>query len=1480
MKTRCIIRAAFTATLLALSGVHAAAKDKPAARVPERAELWVPSEQLKRVLEKHPNAVMLSAEQYAALMRDAGKVLKKETGAPPPADNVIGSLRIKGKALPGGGVLMLEGVIKVRALAEGWSVGKLPLPFADLSRLTSNAGVILGAEAVAQTSKSEPDASKRQPHVLMVRGPADHQIGFSAIMAADVSGASGGRRVNFDAATIPALLELELPTGSEIVHAPPHEISGGVFRFHLNAKQATRIEWKEPAAGLSEDRALNLDASGSCQISESDLTASQSLVITAGAADQPLHEITLEVMPAAATVISVEGDDVDAWTQNGGKLDVKWRRAKSTAMLSVVTRQLITLPESGVQTINLPALKRPGARRCATALTLVTAEGVELLEVTGGAEATTRALWWDALTGKAAVRVRKAAPHVVVDADAAVKVERDAVKIARTVNIETDRALNELRLTLPAGEDLISVDQIENALPQKVPGTLEWKQVGQNIELKWPTGLDAARPAKLSVISEKRLPPGAQNPATATDITIENILVPEADKLAGYIALDEDAMWRVTVKEAAGLEDRDARLTPVKGRAAWFSLREHRLVLEIQRRESVLEAEITAFALPRASAIEIEGQIALTISGAPLRLLVLKMTPALAKQARFLSPLVGERQLDEAKGEWRLTLAREITGEHVLRFRLSLPASEQMPLRATLPRFEMPAARRFRGTWVVEANTDTQLSFEARSLQPLDVMRAPAVLGYEPRHRLVSAFGYGSGPHSLAITATRHASSELASLVVRKIDLTSVLSADGNSKHEAAINLRHTGDQFLRLKLPQGAAILGLQIEHGAVKPVRGADGAIMVPLPGDSAGRDNVRAKIVFELPDKAWSGQGRVKISPIQIVGDAPVLYTSWAVFAPEGFGYSHTASGLDSSHFGRARGLISLFQDKRPEDRFEEEASGGTPGQEKTSPEAGAEIARTYERIGKIIFPSLELSGATLENAVRFLNLKSRVHDTGTNILSARGVKVVLQNENIKEANPVTLSLRNVSMADAIRYVCELGGVEYHVESDAVVISPAVERKPLTRVMRLRVPSDFLSRLSLSEYNIKHFNSYPFADSGSRKWIEQSQRLKRYFEDCGIAFPEDGFVSYDETKSELVIASAPPHLDVAERAVSEVLTESERRQMASPQHGQQLSAESYLVGTEKRRQALMARLDSIIIPRISLQGASIQEALAVLRQKSREMDGAESRRDGDGVNIVLADGGQPIPDSVTMDLNGISMSEALRHVTELAGMTYRVDENAVVVVPITDLSSGMYTETYKIPASFMRRQDYSDDPLAMKVNSMTSRTVLEKAGIPFPEGSAANYLPLSNQLVVRNTRPNLDAVSAFVASLRSDADETAAAKTGLIPLELVLPTAGVMMRFQGAQAPEDLELRYVSWERQMAAACGLMALGGLFFWFAGGRAPWLSSLFMVLVLGVAVELFAEEWLPQANAFLFGWLVALLLWVVFKVFAWLGGERKGVVT
>jgi hypothetical protein len=53
-----------------------------------------------------------------------------------------------------------------------------------------------------------------------------------------------------------------------------------------------------------------------------------------------------------------------------------------------------------------------------------------------------------------------------------------------------------------------------------------------------------------------------------------------------------------------------------------------------------------------------------------------------------------------------------------------------------LPNFEFPATRRFTGVWIVEANTDTELGFETKGLQPLDALHAPPVEGYTPRHRV------------------------------------------------------------------------------------------------------------------------------------------------------------------------------------------------------------------------------------------------------------------------------------------------------------------------------------------------------------------------------------------------------------------------------------------------------------------------------------------------------------------------------------------------------------------------------------------------------------------------------------------------------------------------------------------------------------------------------------------------------------------------
>jgi hypothetical protein len=439
------------------------------------------------------------------------------------------------------------------------------------------------------------------------------------------------------------------------------------------------------------------------------------------------------------------------------------------------------------------------------------------------------------------ITVRPAKPRLEVDADLVAKLEKDSVSLTRTLKLRTDRPVHELRLTLPEGEEFIRIE-----CPMK---DFEWKRVTRHLELRFPAGVTAAAPQQVTLITRQKLLKAWSGPRQPELVKIVPLAIPEAVNVSGYNALAFDDAWRVAVKGTTGLEDRDVQLSPVSGRMAWFSLRDWELSFEVERAEPVFSAEITAYALPRARTVEIEGQVRLDISAAPLRSFQLRLPAASARLLRMTSPLIGEQTLDEATGIWTYTLRQESTGTHHLRFRLSLPAevsaSAEQTLKAKLPVLELPAARRFAGTWVIEANTDTQVSFEAQSLQPLDVLRPPVIGGYQPRHRLIAAYTYGVGAHTLALTAKRHAHSELATLVVKKLLLTTVLSPDGTRRHEAIFRIHHTGEQFMPVKLPANSRLLSLEVEHLGVKPVSGEKGMIAIPLP---AGSHAARISVIYE--------------------------------------------------------------------------------------------------------------------------------------------------------------------------------------------------------------------------------------------------------------------------------------------------------------------------------------------------------------------------------------------------------------------------------------------------------------------------------------------------------------------------------------------------------------------------------------------------------------------------------------------------------
>ena len=221
----------------------------------------------------------------------------------------------------------------------------------------------------------------------------------------------------------------------------------------------------------------------------------------------------------------------------------------------------------------------------------------------------------------------------------------------------------------------------------------------------------------------------------------------------------------------------------------------------------------------------------------------------------------------------------------------------------------------------------------------------------------------------------------------------------------------------------------------------------------------------------------------------------------------------------------------------------------------------------------------------------------------------------------------------------------------------------------------------------------------------------------------------------------------------------------------------------------EAINAKLNRIIIPKISLTDATIREAVDFLKQRSRELDTTtDDPAQKRGVNIVLKlpnavaepavvdpnstpDAGALAATSVTSDsritlsLNNVPLIEALRYLTELAGLKYKVEPFAVSIVPITENTDELLTKEYRVAPGFIPANSGASDSALPRAGAtqnlgdarirgrIDALSFLKEQGVPFPTGSSAQYVAAGSKLIVRNTQNALDLIDILVDAGNGD-------------------------------------------------------------------------------------------------------------------------------
>ena len=230
---------------------------------------------------------------------------------------------------------------------------------------------------------------------------------------------------------------------------------------------------------------------------------------------------------------------------------------------------------------------------------------------------------------------------------------------------------------------------------------------------------------------------------------------------------------------------------------------------------------------------------------------------------------------------------------------------------------------------------------------------------------------------------------------------------------------------------------------------------------------------------------------------------------------------------------------------------------------------------------------------------------------------------------------------------------------------------------------------------------------------------------------------------------------------------------------QRGRTTTAEIQARGGVRGTEATMAKLNRIIIPRIDLRDTTVREAVEFLKQRSRELDtSTDDPQAKRGVNIVLklnpiqpdltappTEGPTPPPvggtadTRVTLSLTNVPVIEALRYLTELAGLKYKIEPYAVSIVPITENTTDLVTKKYRVPPGFIPAGPVTgaeipapgatrDEVLEPRIGSRTNALeYLQSQGVTFPTGAFAQYVPASSELIVRNTPDAIDLIDSLV-------------------------------------------------------------------------------------------------------------------------------------
>jgi general secretion pathway protein D len=186
---------------------------------------------------------------------------------------------------------------------------------------------------------------------------------------------------------------------------------------------------------------------------------------------------------------------------------------------------------------------------------------------------------------------------------------------------------------------------------------------------------------------------------------------------------------------------------------------------------------------------------------------------------------------------------------------------------------------------------------------------------------------------------------------------------------------------------------------------------------------------------------------------------------------------------------------------------------------------------KKLQKTVIPQVDFSGADLETIRRALISLSRTYDPE----AAKGGVNFVVSTDVANPQPVTLRLRQTSLAEVVRYISQIAGVKARITDIGVTFGPLVEKSPELNSQNFTVSPSFFKGADGKE---DAGTAEPRGAAGGSVAAGSDgggKNEQKKLEDLGVVFPTGAYAVYNQKTSQLKVVNNQEMLDLIGQLIS---------------------------------------------------------------------------------------------------------------------------------------------------------------------------------------------------------------------------------------------------------------------------------------------------------------------------------------------------------